>query len=214
MKKVLLISFICSFQSVFAQERSLQFKDYFNEFHIAVNHGIPMSANKRSFFGGGLGISHVFRADKLVGARGGLELEFFHILGPDTYPPESADTRKNQHFYLTSLTIPLNIRFSFGKRTRFLFEFGGRGGFIVLGHYTADVLKTNPNQESYFEHTKTNKAPLGLGTVGLNSGFGVSVPLNEKLDLLVRPDVGANLYFMDQSKVQLYGRLCVGIHLK
>lgn len=215
MKKLLLIISVISCISGFAQEEKRSFKDYFNEFHITMNHGVPLNANDRAFFGGGLGMSHVFRADKIIGARAGLELELFHVTDYNVGPPESDRVRKNQHFYLTSLTIPLNIRVGFGHKTRFFFELGGRVGFIVLGYYTADVLQAGASNDYYFEHVKTTKAPVGFGTVGLNSGIGTSIPLNEKLDMVIHPDFGANLFFMDyHDRIYLYGRLCVGIHLK
>lgn len=56
---------------------------------------------------------------------------------------------------------------------------------------------------------------MGLGTVGLNSGIGTTLSLNEKLDLVIHPDFGANLFFMDtHERIYSYGRLCVGIRLK
>ena len=200
--------------SGFTQENKKQFKDYFNEFHVSVNHGVPLSTNDRAFIGGGLGMSHVFRADRTVGARAGLELECFHVTDYNVGPPESDKARSNQHFYLTSLTIPLNLRISFGEKKNVFLELGGRLGFVVFGYYTADILQTGSNGESYLQHTKTTKAPVGLGTVGLNSGIGTTLSLNEKLDLVIHPDFGANLFFMDtHTRIYPYGRLCVGIRL-
>lgn len=211
----LVVLFLVVSFSGFTQEKKKRFKDYFNEFHVSVNHGVPLNANDRAFFGGGLGMNHVFRADRTVGARAGLELELFHVTDYNVGPPESDRVRKNQHFYLTSLTIPLNLRLGFGHKTRFFFELGGRAGFVVLGYYTADVLQAGVNNDYYFEHVKTTKVPVGAGTVGLTSGIGTSVPLNEKLDLVIHPDFGANLFFFDyHDRIYLYGRLCVGIHLK
>lgn len=187
---------------------------FLNEFHLSLNHGIPAYSGKRTFFGGGLGASHVFRANRIVGARIGLEADFFHVWGGDTQVPESDKTRRNQHFYLTKVSLPVNLRITLGKKTRFLFEAGGRFGLIVSAYYTADVLQTGPNYETFFEHQKTAHGPVGLGFVGLNSGIGTLIPMNEKLDLLIRPDMGANLYFRETGEVYLYTRLCVGIHLK
>ncbi|MGV3613488.1 MAG: hypothetical protein ACO1N0_21190 [Fluviicola sp.] len=211
MKLKLVTIAILLLNGAFAQEKEQPLKNLFNEFHASVNHGF---LNNRTFFGGGLGASHVFRADRVLGARVGLEFELFHIHTGNTSPPYSDETRRNQHFYLTSLTFPINLRLSFGKKIRFLFELGGRGGFVVSRYSTADVLRTGPNYETYFEHVKTNKVAVGLATVGVNSGIGTLIPLNEKFDLLVRPDVDANLFFFDDARIHLYARLCVGIHLK
>jgi hypothetical protein len=213
MKQLVLIALIGSFGFCFAQENKT-FKDYFNEFHISINHGVPLNANDRAFFGGGLGMSHVFRIDKVVGARTGLELDCFHVQIGNSGTPESDETRQNQHFYITSLGLPINLRLSFGKKTHFLFELGSRFGLVVSGYYTADVLRIGPNYETYFERVKTNKGPVGLGTIGFNTGIGSLIPLSEKLALLIKPDFGANLFFFDNPGLHFYGRLCVGIHLK
>ena len=51
--------------------------------------------------------------------------------------------------------------------------------------------------------------------LGSMAGIGGLIPLNERMDLLIRPDVGANFYFYsDDGLIYLYGRLCIGIHLK
>jgi hypothetical protein len=50
-------------------------------------------------------------------------------------------------------------------------------------------------------------------SVGPLVGIGTRIPLTEKLDLLIRPDVGASIS-LDREFGNLYGRLCVGIHLK
>lgn len=211
----LVVLFLVVSFSGFTQEKKKRFKDYFNEFHVSINHGVSLNANDQAFFGGGLGMSHVFREDRTVGARAGLELELFHVTDYNAGPPESDEARSNQHFYLTSLTIPLNLRINFGEKKNIFLELGGRAGFVVFGYYTADVLQTGANSESYSKHVKTFKAPVGLGTVGLNSGIGTTLSLNEKLDLVIRPDFGANLFFFDyHNRIYLYGRLCVGIHLK
>lgn len=215
MKSFVFISVMLFRFSSFGQEKEKPLKNLFNEFHASVNHGVPLSEYDRTFFGSGLGMSHVFRADRTVGARAGLELECFHVTNYNVGPPESDKVRQNQHFYLTSLTLPLNLRISFGEKKRVFFELGGRLGFIVFGYYTADILQTGPNNESYFEHVKTSKTPAGLGTVGLNSGIGTSILLNEKLDLVIHPDFGANLFFLEPNeRIYLFGRVCVGIRLK
>lgn len=158
MKQLLLIALISSFTSCFAQEKKT-FKDYFNEFHVSVNHGVPLNASDRAFFGGGLGMSHVFLMDRTVGARTGLELECFHITDYNAVPPESDKARSNQHFYLTSLTIPLNLRINFGEKKNIFLELGGKLGFVAFGYYTADILETGPITNLIFNTRKPLKLP-------------------------------------------------------
>ncbi|MDR0803202.1 hypothetical protein [Fluviicola sp.] len=218
--KYILCFFVClPFFSVFGQEK--KFKDYFNEFHVSLNHGVPfyllysgLVPEERTFFGGGLGISHVFRADRVVGARAGLELECFHIWDRGGFPPEFDYAVKNRHFYLTNLTIPINLRLSFGRKTRFIFELGGRFGLILFPVVVADVGHYSSDWEGEVFVREKRAGNVGLGIAGLNTGIGMNVPLNEKLDLLIRPDAGANLFSLEDTRINLYGRLCVGIHLK
>src|SRR6185436_1499537 len=73
-----------------------------NEFHLSGNHGL--SAPK-TFFGGGLGASHVFRADQPLGARIGLEADFYHFWNAGVSGPEfnKYESRSNQHFNAVNL---------------------------------------------------------------------------------------------------------------
>lgn len=72
----------------------------------------------------------------------------------------------------------------------------------ILTYYSQPLLET------------TTKDSWNSGiSIGPVLGIGSRIPLNEKLDLLIRPDIGASVYFQ-QEFVNLYGRLCVGIHLK
>lgn len=209
------ISFLILMISVngFSQEKEQKLKNLFNEFHVSVNHGLPFSSEERTFFGGGLGANHVFRADKIVGARTGLELDFFHFWERDAGPPESGQVKKNQHFYFTTISIPANLQLNFGRNIRFSFEVGARLGIVAYMIYTADVLRTGSSYGPYgtFEYERTSKV-FRSGFVGLNSGIGAKIPLNERMDLLIRPTIQINGYSIDMMK--LYGQLQVGLHLK
>ena len=53
MKQLVLIALIGSFGFCFGQENKT-FKDYFNEFHVSINHGVPLNANDVLFLVVGL----------------------------------------------------------------------------------------------------------------------------------------------------------------
>ena len=95
--KIQLLLIACGFLNWgFGQtEKKQSFKNLFNEFQVSVNHG---AANPKTFFGAGIGASHVFKPDRVVGSRVGLEVDFFHFWGGDITPPYSTETRRNQHF--------------------------------------------------------------------------------------------------------------------
>ncbi|MNE18885.1 hypothetical protein D3C87_03950 [compost metagenome] len=116
-------------------------------------------------------------------------------------------------FYFTTISIPANLQLNFGRNIRFSFEAGARFGIVAYMVYKADVLRTGPSYGPYgtFEYERRSKV-FSSGFVGLNSGIGAKIPLNERMDLLIRPTIQINGYFIDMMK--LYGQLQVGIHLK
>lgn len=195
----------------FAQEKKT-FKDYFNEFHISVNHGVPLNANDRPFFGGGLGMSHVFRADRTVGARAGLELDFFHFWDKGGFDHFLEQTIVNKHLYLTSLSVPINLRINLGEKKNFHIELGGRLGFNLYSWYEADILHSDSGNQPYFVHERHPGGPVGFAFAGVNSGIGVRIPFNEKLDFLIRPTFQMNIYNLD--RLHFYTQLNLGVHLK
>lgn len=158
-------------------------------------------------------MSHVFRADRTVGARAGLELDFFHFWDNGGFDHILEQTIINQHLYLTALSIPINLRINLGKRKNFHVELGGRLGFNLYSFYEADILHYDSNsQSSYFVHERNPGGPVGFAFAGVNSGIGYLIPLNEKLDFLIRPTLQMNIYDLDGLHV--YTQLNLGIHLK
>ncbi|TSJ45530.1 hypothetical protein [Fluviicola chungangensis] len=191
MRILLLFVLIGSLNFTFGQEKEQPLKNLFNEYQISINHG---AANPRTFFGGGLGAGHVFRSDKTVGSKVGLEADFFHFWNGEITPPYSNEPRRNQHYYSTNISVPFAFQLNFGTPIHFLIELGGRLGVNVHTQYSADVYQTAIDSESFgkFEYEKTT---LSLGAfLGLNGGVGVIIPLNERCNLVLKPDVGLNLY--------------------
>ncbi|WP_343634573.1 hypothetical protein [Fluviicola sp.] len=192
---VLVLSFFCS-----AQEKEQPLKNLFNEYYISVNHGIGDGS-----FGGGLGLNHVFHPDKIVSFRTGLDFQYFSEMSYSEQPSHFGSPYDYYCSYV-DLTVPIVMRINI----KWVFiELGGnlavgiagqkRG---VLSDYSQPLLETT---------TKDSWNP-GF-SVGPVLGIGARIPMNEKLDLLIRPDVGASIS-LDREFGNLYGRLCVGIHLK
>lgn len=191
----------------FGQEKEPSLKNLFNEFHVSANHGIPLYSKNRSFFGAGLGANKVFRSEKIIAFRTGLEFQLFHTWD-DVGDPSHFSAIKNIHRTGIDLNVPIMLRINIQKM---FIELGGNIGTGVVG----------------WERYTNYSFPMGQPTVqteqkqgwssgfflGSTAGMGGLIPLNEKMDLLIRPDVGANLYFYG-GFLHLYGRLCIGIHLK
>lgn len=174
----------------------------FNEFHASMNHSLGPG-----FLGGGVAANHVFYSEKVVSLRTGLELNYFHIWGGSSEPSHYSAV-KDMHYAFADLTIPLVMRVN--VRPVF-FELGGNLGFGIAG------LKKGTSI-TYFDlqpaiETKIKESWSSGFSAGPYFGIGARIPMHEKLDLLIRPDVGANLHF-SKNLLNLYGRLCIGIHLK
>lgn len=190
--------------NVFAQEKEQKLKNLFNEFHVSANHGIGSS---KGFFGAGLGINKVFRPEKVIAFRTGLDFQFFHTWG-NSGDPAHYSSISNVHYSFLDLTIPVVLRINIGMT---FIELGGNLGLGILGQKRYNQHASFDNQAST-EIIKKESLNQGF-SVGPVLGVGVLIPMNEKLDLLIRPDVGANVYFKE-AFTNVYARLCIGIHLK
>lgn len=200
MRIVLFIFLVVTFQDAYAQEKEQPLNKLFNEFHSSVNHGIGDGS-----FGGGLGVNHVFHPDKVISFRTGLDFQFF---SDQTYsnPPSHFGSPYDYYCSYVDLTIPFIMRINI----KWVFiELGGNlvAGIAgqkrgILTYYSQPLLETT---------TKDSWNP-GF-SVGPVLGIGTRIPLTEKLDLLMRPDVGASIS-LNREFGNLYGRLCIGLHLK
>ncbi len=189
--------------SSFGQEKEQPLKNLFNEFHASVNHELG-----KGFFGGGLAANHVFRPDKIVSFRTGLDFQFFHSWSDSENSHSYYSSVKDVHYSYVDLTIPIVLRINI----RWVFiELGANLGVGIAGQRRATVTSYYDQQPSVVTTTKGSWNP-GI-SVGPVLGIGARIPLNEKLDLLIRPDVGISMAF-NQEFSNLYGRLCIGIHLK
>lgn len=186
----------------FTQEKEQPLRNLFNEYHVSVNHGIG-----NGFFGGGLGANHVFNPDKIVSFRTGIDFQFFHVWGNAADPSHYSSTKDIRYSYV-DLNVPIIMRINI----KWMFmELGGNLGIGITGQQRATVTSYSDYEPPVETEIKDSWNPgISLGPV---FGIGTLIPLNEKLDLMIRPDVGASVYFQ-QEFVNLYGRLCVGLHLK
>ena len=202
MRFLLFISLFFFLDPVSAQEEKQPLKDLFNEYYVSVNHGIG-----KGFFGGGLGVNHVFHPDKIVSIRTGLDLQYFQTWGNPVQPSHYSSERDVRCLYV-NFDIPVVVRINFHWA---FIELGANFGVGLAGQRSATVTTSYDYQPSV-ESTKKESWNPGF-SVGPVLGIGARIPLNDKLELLVRPDVGASLAFRYEF-MNFYGRLCIGIHLK
>jgi hypothetical protein len=112
------------------------------------------------------------------------------------------------HYSYVDLAIPVLLRINI----RWVFiELGVNLGVGIAGQRRATVTTYSDFQPSVETTTKGSWNP-GF-SAGPALGIGGRIPLNEKVDLLIRPDVGISSSFGKEFS-NWYGRLCLGIHLK
>ena len=206
MRILLFFILIGSLNGVIAQEKEQPLKNLFNEFHASVNHGIPLFMQDRTFFGVGLGANKVFRSDKIVAFRTGLELQLFHSWQANGDPSHFSYT-ENIHSYFLDLSVPLALRMNINH---LFVEVGGNIG-VGVGGQRRETYSSFPLGQPTVTTEQKTKTGSGFW-LGPAVGIGTLISLNERLDLLIRPDVQLNWQIYDG--LNLYARLCVGIHLK
>ncbi len=187
-----------------------------NEFTLSVNHGIK--DHGKNFFGGGVEVNHVFKADQPLGARVGLAIDFFHFWYDNDPGPESKYVnRYNQHFYAMNVSIPFAGQINVGYNTKVLLEMGGQVGVNSYTRYTADIEDVSNSGPDNVHHEKSG---IHLGPLfGINFGVGVRIPVSDQLSFLLKPSVGYNFYLTkvpaSESFVNNgYAKLTLGILLQ
>ena len=200
MRLSLIFIFMSFLNRSFTQEKEQPLNKLFNEFHTSINHGIGDGS-----FGAGLGVNHVFNPDKVVSFRTGLDFQFF---SDQRYsdPPSHFGSPYDYYCSYVDLSIP------FIMRINIKWVFMELGGNLVAGIAGQKRGILTYYSQPLPETTTADSWNPGF-SVGPLVGIGARIPLTEKLDLLIRPDVGASIS-LDRQFGNLYGRLCVGIHLK
>lgn len=207
--------FLFSTHCSLSQDYGGAFSALINEYSLSVNHG--MKDQGKNFFGAGIEVNHVFKADQPLGTRVGLAVDFFHFWYDNESSPYSKyENRYNQHFYAANISIPFAGQINMGYNTKVLLEMGGQVGVNTYTHYTADIEKVNTNTASTWYHERSG---IHLGPFfGINLGLGVRIPVYDQLSILLKPSVGFNVYLTKVPGTDFlvnngYAKLTIGIAL-
>lgn len=190
MKTRILILFFLLSEFAFSQMEAQSLRNLFNEFHVSVNRGI---GSERNFFGAGLGANHIFRADQVLGARIGIQADFFHFWNEGVSGPEfnKYESRFNQHFNALNISVPVDLQVNFGYSVRYLFEMGAELGVNAATGYSADI-HSSFGSAGVNEHINST---INLGPfLGFNMGAGVRIPFNDGVSFLIKPGIGVQTY--------------------
>ena len=167
-----------------------------SEFHLSGNHPL-IEGIGATFFGGGIGGNVIFRDTNTWGIKTGIEINYFHTLKSLSY--------KSTNYHTTVLSLPVMVRFSAGKKNKRFFEMGA---YVGVGAGKSEVGKY-----SQYE-------PYRPGIVISPAiSFGGRIFLSERIDLLLRPELGLTItdYHASDKVFETYYsyvRFCAGIHLK
>nr|WP_294857979.1 hypothetical protein [uncultured Fluviicola sp.] len=202
------------------------------EFYYSVNH--PLSSKEdRTFFGGGIGASVVFRDTKVFNFRTGTEVNYFHTWDESAYDGKMS-YRRDLHYQYVVLSVPAFARLTFGDRFKWFLEAGAYVGICLGGNvqYTRISYGPSPNMSSTQENTESYRTGLSITPA---ASFGVRFPLSERIDFFLKPEfavvknnLGANNPFSHKNNyygpvnpakndfdyLYMYVRFCAGIHLK
>lgn len=214
MKNRIVVFFFLLSGSGFSQVNEQSLRNLFNEFHVSVNRGI---GSERNFFGAGLGVNHIFRADQALGARIGLQADFYHFWNEGVSGPEfnKYESRYNQHFNALNISVPVDLQVNFGYSVRYLFEMGAELGVNATTAYSADI-HSSYDPPGVNDHINST---LNLGALlGFNMGVGVRIPFNDGVSFLIKPVIGVQAYLSGFKSDGLttgngYAKLTLGILL-
>lgn len=169
------------------------------EFHLSGNHPL-IEGIGATFFGGGVGGNVIFRDTNTLGIKTGMEINYFH-----TWQASQNLSSNHGDNHCVFVTIPAMIRFSAGKKNRRFFEMGV---YIGIGSGKSEMGKY-----SQYE-------PYSSGLVISPAiSFGGRIFLSERIDLLLRPELGLTVtdYYASDRVFETwysYVRFCAGIHVK
>jgi hypothetical protein len=122
-------------------------------------------------------------------------------------------------YHITSFSIPLNVRVSFGKKRTFFIETGispELTGGKITGTRRIETYQTD-NKGHTIITVREDKLDEGAGltfvNLGLSGGAGVAIPLNKKFDLILKSDYHFGLRNLDSDNTifNRYFRIVVGL---
>lgn len=148
---------------------------FFNEFHLGITQTNVRDQNTENRTGFGLGVSRKLGKWKHLGAVIGLEYNLTRQLKHSVY---------GGHFYsysevtysLGTLTIPLLIRLTIGRKPGLNLELGGYGEFLHYNRRHGTYVSTIPGQP-VVTNSFSSGTDLSRFNYGSSLGAGIELPL-------------------------------------
>lgn len=172
------ILYFCSFSGNCQEKKSefkLDFGQIINEVHLGVNLSVVSNGNTTNYFGGGLGIYHVWWEKKFYNLIFGIEYNYTRQYLKQLNMEEFSFAQ-DVDVQFHNFTFPLFMRFNFGKKIKGFCEFGG--------YFELPITKGKGDYYGYskpygttFEENK--KFPISTGVNGGPLlGLGLKIPIS------------------------------------
>jgi hypothetical protein len=221
LKRITLILILLFPLVLLSQEK----KDFFlDEVTLSGNHTFGGNGYIKGHVGFGAGIYHVFIKDHMLNILFGVEYNWTGqvISYLDSIPPWNYFDY-NVTFQYNNISLPLELRFSFGNKTRFYFEAGGYVDFplytCIKGTYRISYLKIKHDSSLSIFVNETEIIDEEHGSqrsAGLIFGAGVIIPVS-KISIILKSDykygLGDISYGGYETMKSRYIRLSAGIRL-
>lgn len=217
MKKYPLILLLVLFYfSAYSQQKDST--DYFSgEFGVSINKTNLQDENTEDRIGFGVSALCVARQHSRVNFVFGIEYNLTRQFKKVAYESHISNT-SNIEYTLNNFSIPLNLRFNFGKTTKFIIE-GGPFLDIILNSQREGTINTylpDGNNGTVLEtHDFKEKVRLSPINYGASIGMGISIPF-DKFDIVVIPNYKLGLRQLGSHNTNIvnrYYRLTLGVKI-
>jgi hypothetical protein len=217
MKHILLTSslLLLMIQSSFSQDEKKFFAD---EILVSINRTNVQDYNTADCVGFGFGLYHSFLADKMLNLVVGLEYNRTSQIKNRMYNGHYS-TAKDMRYNLNAISIPVDVRFNIGSKTKFFLETGAYADLMVHTNRTGTIeslVSPNTPEQNYVNKDVNEGVRFANSSgiqFGVHFGIGVRIPVSD-YEIVIKPDYKLGLNNMDPDFNNIYNsyfRLNVGM---
>jgi hypothetical protein len=211
------ITCIILLSPAFAQAEHKPF--FLDEFTVSGN-GVAVTDG--SGFGVGAGIHHTFLRNYPLNLISGVDYNYISQFKEATQHEQLENYLKNVTFRMNTISIPLSLRFNIGKKIKFFIEAGAYAEFMVDSRTTGTEVRWGWQGYDYPAHPQlgakdyewNSTEDLYLFNGGPSGGMGVSIPLSNKIGMIVKADYRHGIKDLSGHAVfNRYARLVIELKL-
>jgi len=159
---------------------------FIDEYRISVNETNLHDNNTNDGIGFGLGVYHSFSTDKNASIIIGLEynrtVQEKRVMFED---PNAYST--NVNYYINSLSVPLSVRYCFGKKSKAFIEAGPYFDFNFSSTKKGTMRLFNEDGVEILNYNFYDKVEIENFNYGISFGVGLIIPVSKYL-LIIKPE--------------------------